>query len=63
MAVVQVIENGGARLEVNVVGDVPKVTIYDAASGTLGNSTIALDAEDLKALIKRCKVVLEQIGG
>jgi len=66
MAVVQVIENGGARLEVNVVTPGP-------LSGSMGevsinllhgkSASITLDAEDLKALIKRCRTVLAEIEG
>jgi hypothetical protein len=63
MAVVQVIENGGARLEVNVAGKVAQVMVQDAGTDTMGMSHIELDAEDLKALIKRCRTVLAEIGG
>jgi hypothetical protein len=62
MAVVQVIENGGARLEVTAQGKEARVLLTDSADG-MGVCTIDLDAEDLKALIKRCKVVLEQLEG
>lgn len=58
MAVVQVIENGGARLEVTANGKVAELAI---SGGPV--SGIDLDAEDLKALIKRCKVVLAQLEG
>jgi hypothetical protein len=62
MAVVQVIENGGARLEVNLSGDKAQVVIIEP--GSIGNGgAIALDAEDLKALIKRCRTVLAEIEG
>jgi hypothetical protein len=62
MAVVQVIENGGARLEVNLSGDKAQVVIIEP--GSIGNGgAIALDAEDLKALIKRCRTVLSEIEG
>ena len=62
MAVVQVIENGGARLEVNATGKVAELIIIKGAD-PIPVGTIDLDPDDLKALIKRCKVVLEQIGG
>jgi hypothetical protein len=62
MAVVQVIENGGARLEVMAVGKDARVLLTDSADG-MGVCAIDLDAEDLKALIKRCRTVLAEIGG
>ena len=61
MAVVQVIENGGARLEVNAVGERAQVRILEPEPMT-ADAAIELDADDLKALIKRCKVVLAQLG-
>lgn len=63
MAVVQVIENGGARLEVTAKGNGAQVIVQDTDTDAIGISTIELDADDLKALIKRCKVVLAQIEG
>ena len=62
MAVVQVIENGGARLEVNVAGKVAQVRIMEPEP-MKADAAIALDAEDLKALIKRCRTVLAEIEG
>lgn len=62
MAVVQVIENGGARLEVNATGKVAELIVTKGAD-PVPVGTIDLDADDLKALIKRCKVVLAEIGG
>jgi hypothetical protein len=61
MAVVQVIENGGARLEVEALGECKFATISIEVS--VEKFTIDLDADDLKALIKRCKVVLAQLEG
>ena len=61
MAVVQVIENGGARLEVQVLGEGKFATITIA--GQVEQLSIDLDAEDLKALIKRCRTVLAEIEG
>ena len=63
MAVVQVIENGGARLEVSANGKEARVMVQDGDTDAMGISTIDLHAEDLKALIKRCKVVLAEIEG
>jgi hypothetical protein len=62
MAVVQVIENGGARLEVNARGKVSELIIVKGAD-PIPVGTIDLDAEDLKALIKRCRTVLSEIEG
>ncbi len=72
MAVVQVIENGGVRLEVNsqsktgvVTNSQSKtgvVTISDS-SGAVPSVAIWLYADDLKALIKRCRTVLAEIEG
>jgi hypothetical protein len=59
MAVVQVIENGGARLEVSAVSRTAAVTL----TGEVSQLSIDLDAEDLKALIKRCRTVLAEIEG
>jgi hypothetical protein len=63
MAVVQVIENGGARLEVIAKGKDAQLIVQDSDTDAMGISTIDLDADDLKALIKRCKVVLAQLEG
>lgn len=63
MAVVQVIENGGARLEVAVKGNNAQVIVQENDTDSIGVSIITMDAEDLKALIKRCKVVLGEIWG
>ena len=62
MAVVQVIENGGARLEVTRSGKDARVILNDP-SEEMGMPSIKLDADDLKALIKRCKVVLSEMEG
>lgn len=62
MAVVQVIENGGARLEVNKSGSIAQLRILEPEP-MKADAAIALDADDLKALIKRCKVVLAQLEG
>lgn len=61
MAVVEIIENGGARLEVQLLGPGTYATI--TIEGEVERLTIDLDAEDLRALIRRCRAVLQQIEG
>jgi hypothetical protein len=47
---------------VNVVGNVAQVRILEPEP-MKADAAIALDAEDLKALIKRCRTVLAEIEG
>ena len=61
MAVVEIIENGGARLEVQLLGPGTYATI--TIEGEVERMSINLDAEDLRALIRRCRAVLQQIDG
>ena len=63
MAVVQVIENGGARLEVVTNGQIAEVSIDRTQQADGISISIYMDADDLKALIKRCKVVLSEMEG
>lgn len=61
MAVVQVIENGGARLEVVGGGQVAEISIDKTRQADGMMLSMYLDADDLKALIKRCQVVLAEL--
>lgn len=56
MAVVEIIENGGARLEVSINWLKMKADVAMTMNGE--ESAIELDADDLKALIRRCRAVL-----